>query len=96
MTHGHELDGVCVQGSLVARTRFQQIVLQSQVRGQLRRGYHVLIGNHHVASAVVKNTDDASVLHRLLSQVTHALARTFAIEILALQLGQNHTNLFHF
>ena len=96
MTHSHQLDGVRVQGSLVARTRFQQIVLQSQVGGQLTGWHHVLIGNHHVAGAVVENTDDRTVLHRLLSQVAHALARTFAIEILALQLGQYHTNLLHF
>ena len=95
MTHSHQLDGVRVQGSLVGRTCLQQIVVQRQVCGQFRCGCHGLVGNNLVAGAVVADADDTTVLHGLLSQVAHALARTFTIEILSFELRQHHTNLFH-
>ena len=73
MTHRHQFDGVGVQGSLIARTGLEQVVLQGQVRRQFRGGHDIDIGDDLIAGTVVTDTDDTSVLHRFTCEVAHTL-----------------------
>ena len=95
VAHGHQLNGVGVYGSLVGRTRLYLMCVNGEVAGQLGSRHHGIVGNDDIAGAVVQNANHRTVVHRPASQVAHALARSFAIEIAALQCGQRHTYLLH-
>ena len=63
--------------------------MDAQVRRKLRGRRHRLVRNYLIMSAVVCNTDDASVRHRIARKVTHTLLRALAIEPAALQMRQD-------
>ena len=69
--------------------------VHSEVAGQLAGRHHSLVGNDHVGGAVVQYADDAAVLHGPSCQIAHALARTFTIEVTALQCRQRNADCLH-
>ena len=96
VAHGHQLDGMRVDGGFVAAACLYLAGMDGKVAGQLAGRHHGLVGNDDIRRTVVEDADDAAVVHRPSGQVAHTLARTFAIEITTFQGRQRHTNLLHF
>ena len=62
--------------------------MDDEMAGQLAGGLHGIVGNDDIGSAVVEDAYDGAVVHGPPCQVAHALARTLAIDIAALQRRQ--------
>ena len=58
VTHGHQLDGVRMNGGLIARVGLNLTGMNGEVTGQLAGGHHGIVGNDDIRGAVVKDTDD--------------------------------------
>ena len=78
-----------MQGCLVAAAGLQEIVLESQVAGQLAGGHDGLIGNNLVTGTIGTDTNDGAILHGMASQVAHALACSLGIEILTFEAREH-------
>ena len=92
VAHGHEFDGMGMQGSLVAAACLEEVVLECQMGWQFAGGNDVDIGDDFVGSAVVEDADDAAVLHGFFGQIAHAFASALAIEVLAFQVRKGHAD----
>ena len=85
-----------VEARLVARTAGNQVVVDGQMRRQFAGRHHQFVSNDDIRFAVVQDANDAAVLHGPSSQVAHAFARPFAIEIAAFQVRQSRADLQRF
>ena len=78
------------------KTALDEVGVYGEVRRQLARRHHGVVGYYHVARAVVEDADYAAVVHRTACQVAHALSGAFAVEIATLQRRQRNSYLLHF
>lgn len=93
--HGHELDGMCVDGYAIGRASGDEVVVDGQMRGQLGGGPHGIVGYHLVVGAVGQDAYHRTVVHRPSCQVAHAAACALAEEHTAGDVRQSHAYLGH-
>ena len=92
----YQFDGMGMQGSLVVHAFRKQVIVYAQVRRKFRSGFYRLVGDDDIAGAIIQDTDNRTVCHRVARQVAHTLLRTLAIEITSLQVRKCRTDLFYF
>lgn len=88
MAHGDKLYGMGVERRTVGRADGQQMVVHTEMRGQLRGGTHRIVGYDDIAGAVVEYAYHRAVVHRAARKVAHTAVGTLTEEVASAQMGQ--------
>ena len=80
---------------LIVGTLLDETSMNTQVTRKLGGWHHRIVSDDDIASAIIQDANDGTIVHRPTSQITHSLASTLAEEIATFQCWQCCTNLLH-